>query len=384
MAPRRIFVIAGEASGDQLGARLLREMRLREPSLEIAGIGGEAMAAEGLESLFPLSEIAVMGLGPVVRRLPSLIRRISEAKDAVLRFRPDVLVTIDSPDFTKRVAKRVRAAEPGIRTVHWVCPSVWAWRPGRAPAMRPYLDHILCLLPFEPAALARLNGPAGTYVGHPLIERLAEYRPANADDERARQGGEGGKILILPGSRMAEIRRLLPIFLESLPIIEKRTGAQGWVIPTLPHLEAEVRRQVAATRMKVEVLVGETAKLAAFRAAWAAMAASGTVTLELALAAIPTVAAYRVANWEAAIARRLVTINTALLPNLVLGERFMPEFLQDAAHPEALATALLPLLAEGPERESQLAAFRRVEGAMRLEAGERPSARAADIVLGEH
>ncbi len=169
----RVFLVAGEASGDQLGASLIRALRAVDPSIEFAAVGGPRMAEEGVSSLFPLSDIAVMGLGPVIRRLPTILRRMGETVRAVLAFRPDVLVTIDSPDFSKRVAKRVRKANPRQATVHWVCPSVWAWRPGRAPAMRPYIDHVLCLLPFEPAALQRLHGPEGTYIGHPAIERLA-------------------------------------------------------------------------------------------------------------------------------------------------------------------------------------------------------------------
>ncbi|MCA1998834.1 MAG: lipid-A-disaccharide synthase, partial [Hyphomicrobiales bacterium] len=184
--PLRLAIVAGEASGDMLGASLLGALAARGVAVEAMGVGGPALTEAGLATLFPQSEIAVMGFGPVIRRLPLLIRRIRETAEAIVAARPDALVTIDAPDFSKRVARRVRKASPDIPTLHWVCPSVWAWRPGRAPAMRPYIDHILCLLPFEPEALHRLGGPEGHYVGHPLVERIAEMRPAGAAEAARR------------------------------------------------------------------------------------------------------------------------------------------------------------------------------------------------------
>lgn len=377
----RVFVVAGEASGDQLGASLIRALKALDPTIEFAGVGGTQMEAAGVESLFPLSDIAVMGLGPVIRRLPTIIRRIRQTVAAVLAFQPDVLVTIDSPDFSKRIAKRVHKRNSGIGTVHWVCPSVWAWRPGRAPAMRRYIDHVLCLLPFEPEALKRLNGPAGTYIGHPAIERLAEFRPGN-EQERARRADIARPlVLVLPGSRFSEIRRLLPEFLAILDLATAPGLEPEWLIPTLPHLEAEVRAMVAASGKPVRVVVGEAAKLEAFRSARAALAASGTVTLELALAGIPTIAAYRVANWEAAIARRLITAPSAILPNLVLGENVVPEFIQEAMTPQRLGEHLTGILAEGPARQAQISAFERLEALMRPAGAREPSRQAAEIVM---
>ncbi|MBN8534960.1 MAG: lipid-A-disaccharide synthase [Rhizobiales bacterium] len=377
----RVFIVAGEASGDQLGASLIRALHTLDPTVEIACVGGAQMEAAGTKSLFPLSDIAVMGLGPVIRRLPTIIRRINQSVAAVLDFRPDVLVTIDSPDFSKRVAKRVHKRNPGIGTVHWVCPSVWAWRPGRAPAMRRYIDHVLCLLPFEPAALERLNGPPGTYIGHPAIERLAEFRPGNTEERARRDDVARPPVLLLPGSRLSEIRRMLPEFLASLDLVSVPGCDPDWLIPTLPHLEAEVRAIVGASGRNVQVAVGEASKLAAFRSARAALAASGTVTLELALAGIPTIAAYRVANWEAAIARRLITAPSAILPNLVLGENVVPEFIQEAMTREKLATHLAGILVDGPARQAQIDAFARLEALMRPMGAKTPSQQAAEIVM---
>lgn len=380
MAPLRIAVVAGEASGDQLGASLLRALGAEGVAFEATGVGGPALEAAGLASLFPQSEIAVMGFGPVIRRLPLLIRRIRETAAAVVAARPDILVTIDAPDFTKRVAKRVRAAAPDIPIVHWVCPSVWAWRPGRAPAMRPSIDHVLCLLPFEPAALARLNGPPGTYVGHPLEERLGEMRPRTPAETARRADTDAPGVLILPGSRMSEIRRLLPVFLETARLTLLAKPAARFTIVTLPWLETAVRDQVAASGLAVEVVTGDEAKWRALRPARAALAASGTMTLELALAGIPTVAAYRVAPWEAFIARRMIRVPSVILPNLVLGESVVPEFLQEAATPPALAAGLAPLLDATPAFEAQIAAFARLEAVM-AQPGARPSTRAARLIL---
>jgi lipid-A-disaccharide synthase len=378
----RVFLVAGEASGDHLGASLIQALKAIDPNTEFAFVGGAQMeAAAGVKSLFPLSDIAVMGLGPVIRRLPTIIRRIRQSVAAVLAVRPDVLITIDSPDFSKRVAKRVHKKNPAIGTVHWVCPSVWAWRPGRAPAMRRYIDHVLCLLPFEPEALQRLSGPVGTYIGHPAVERLVEFRPRNAEEQARREDQAHPLILVLPGSRFSEVRRLLPEFLATLDHAALRGTSPDYVIPTLAHLESEVRAMVAASGKPVRVVVGETAKLEAFRSARAALAASGTVTLELALACIPTVAAYRVANWEAAIARRLITAPSAILPNLVLGENAVPEFIQEAMTPQRLGVELAGILAEGPARRAQISAFERLEALMRPEGAASPSRQAAKIVM---
>lgn len=378
--PLRIAIITGEASGDDLGASLLAALAETGVAVEARGVGGAKLKAAGLTSFFDQADIAVMGFGPVIRRLPLLVRRIRETAAAVAAWQPDVLLTIDAPDFCKRVAKRVRAANPAIPIMHWVCPSVWAWRPWRAPAMKPYIDEILCLLPFEPAALARLGGPVGHYVGHPLIERLAEYRPADAAEQRSRADAEAGLGLILPGSRHAELQHLLPVFLETAGAILREKPGFRWVLPTLPRLEAEARAKVAASGYPITVVSGEAAKLAAFRAARVALAASGTVTLELALAGIPTVAAYRVAGWEAFIARRMIKVPSVILPNLVLESRAVPEFLQEEAVPAALVPALAAVLAEGPARAAQTSAFEQLESRMRAGV-KRPSLTAARLVL---
>jgi lipid-A-disaccharide synthase len=380
--PLRLFIVSGEHSGDELGAGLIKELRRRGYStdrLEISGVGGEHMADEGMASLFPQSDIAVMGVAAVIGRLPLLARRIRQTVEAVLEARPDLLLTIDSPDFGLRVAARVRKRAPAIPTVHWVCPSVWAWRPWRARAMRPYIDRILALLPFEPKALAGLDGPPTLFVGHPLIEQLAELRPSQAESVQ-RGNADAPEILLLPGSRRSEISRLLPLFGDVAGHVAAMIPGARFVLPTVPHLEQAIRDGVRSWQVAPEILVSHTQKRAAFRRARVALAASGTVTLELALSGVPTVAAYRVSAWEAMVARRVVRVPSVLLPNLILETRAMPEFLQQDATAGNLTAALLALIPEDVARRHQLDAFAELEKRMMGHPGS-PSEHVADAIL---
>lgn len=374
--PLRVFIVAGEHSGDHLGADLLAALRERVPDLAVAGIGGDAMARQGLVPLFPLSDIAVMGFVPVLARLPDLLRRIRQVAEAAVAARPDVLVIVDSPDFTHRVARRVRALAPAIPIVDYVSPTVWAWRPGRAPAMRAYVDHLLALLPFEPEAHRRLGGPPCTYVGHPLIERLSSLRPG-PDELLAR---ERPTLLVLPGSRRSEIRRLTAVFGAAVARVAEAVPGLDVVLPAVTDLADDIRARVAAWPVAPRVVTGEAAKLAAFRGARAALAASGTVTLELALAGVPMAVAYRVSPFETWL-RFVVKVPSIVLPNLILGENAIPEFLQQACTAEALSAALVPLLGDTPERAAQCEAFARLDAAMRIAPGSTPSAEAASRVL---
>ena len=355
----------------------MAQIRRQRGGVTFLGVGGPAMIGQGLSSLFPMSDIAVMGIVPVVLRLRLLLRRIAETARAVIAVQPDVLVIIDSPDFTHRVAKRVRAAAPSIPIINYVSPTVWAWRSGRAAKMAAYVDHLLALLPFEPAAHRRLGGPRCTYVGHPLIRRIDELNDHSID---RRSEPEAPLILVLPGSRRSEIRRLMQPFGDAVAILARAHPAARFVLPAIPHVREEIERQLLNWSIKPEIIEGEAAKYAAFRSARVALAASGTVTLELALAHVPMVVGYKATAVEKFIFDHFVDVATVILPNLIIGAEPVPQFLQDRCTGNALAAALLPLIADGAARQAQLAAFDVVTNAMQI-GGSDPSARAAEIVL---
>lgn len=374
-----IYLVAGEESGDRLGAALIGALRrATDGNVRISGIGGARMAAEGVPSLFPLGDLAIIGFAAIVGSLPKILARIREAADAVIAAKPDVLVIIDSPEFTHRVAKRVRAVAPHIPIVDYVCPSVWAWRPGRAGAMQAYVDRVLALLPFEPAAMQRLGGPPTTYVGHPLGEQVARLRP-NAEDAK-RRASDPPLLLVLPGSRTGEVGRMAPVFGQALGLVAKRVGALEVVVPAVPRLAEVVGKAVAAWPVPARVVTDPAEKDAAFRTARAALTKSGTSTLELAVAGVPMVAAYQVPLIEELVARLLIKVESAILANLVLGENVVPEFLQRACTPESLAKALVPLLQDSLERRRQVDAFARLDAIMEIGRAV-PTERAAAAVL---
>jgi lipid-A-disaccharide synthase len=376
---RKIFLIATEESGDRLGAGLMKVLRQRlGDAVEFDGVGGRAMAREGLTSLFPIEELSIMGFAAVVKQLPKILRLIRTTADAVLEVSPDSLVIIDSPDFTHRVARRVRAAAPSIPIVDYVSPTVWAWRPGRARSMRGYVDHVLGLLPFEPEAYRKLNGPPCSYVGHPLIEQLASLRPSAA--EQARRDAEPPVLLVLPGSRRGEIGHHLGVFGETLGRLRAAGTAFEPVLPTMPHLADIIREGVQGWPVAPRIVTGEAERRGAFRIARAALAKSGTVTLELALSGVPMVTAYKVGSAEAFILRRAIKVQSVILANLVLGREVIPEFLQENCTAERLAPALADVLADSPARRQQVEAFAGLDAIMAT-GHATPSVRAADIVL---
>jgi lipid-A-disaccharide synthase len=380
--PLSLFIVAAEESGDALGGALIRALQARhEGALTFAGVGGHAMAAAGVKSLFAIDQLSIVGIAAIPRRLPMILRRIRETADAIVAARPDALVIIDSPDFTHRVARRVRRAAPDIPIIDYVSPTVWAWRPGRARAMRAYVDQVLAILPFEPEVYVELNGPPCRYVGHPLIERIAELRP-DADDAQRRRT-DPPVVLVLPGSRASEVRHLLGIFGTTIEQVAARFGPMDLVLPTVPHLLPRLKEAVAGWPVPPRLVVEPADKWTAFRRARAALAASGTVTLELALSGVPTVAAYRLSAFEAFLARLIrlqASLPSVILANLVLSENVVPEFLQADCTPERLAAALLPLLTDTPQRRRQVEAFGRLDAIMGV-GGTAPSAEAAAAVL---
>lgn len=369
-APLKLAIVAGEESGDLLSADLVSALAaLSGRDVALTGVGGRHLQAQGLKPLFDGSEIALMGVTAVLKDLPRLMRRIGETARAVVQEKPDCLVTIDSPDFSLRVARKVRAADPSIPIVHYVCPSVWAWRPGRAAAMRAFVDAILCVLPFEPAELDRLGGPPGVYVGHRLASHPGVAAAAAAQERRA---PSGRRLLVLPGSRRAEIGRLIGPFGATVAALDARGRAVEVTIPTVPHVAGLVEAACAHWPVRPRIVLGDEAKWAAFGEADAALAASGTVLLELALAGVPSLSCYRTDPVLGFVIKRMVRSWSAALPNLIAGWPVVPEFYDDMIRPETLARHLEQLMADTPARAAQRAGFAQVAAAMatRRPAGE--------------
>lgn len=381
--PKRLFIVSGEHSGDALGAKLIAALRSLGGSCVtfVGGVGDAQMREEGVPSLYPLSDVAVMGPIAILKALPRIRARVLETVEAIVAARPDVLVIIDSPEFTHPIARRVRKRLPGLAIVDYVSPSVWAWRPGRAKRMRAYVDHVLALLPFEPAAHGRLGGPACTYVGHPMIERLDWMRGLDPSPLRNRLGiGEGEDVLVvLPGSRASEVTRLMAPFGAAVDRLADQGIRPRIVIPVVRSVRPLVEQGLAGWRTKVHLVEGEEDKFCAFRMARAALAASGTVTLELALAGTPMVVAYRI-DWIAARLRFLLKVHSVVLANLVLGENAFPEYIQEDCTPEKLAEALAAIMRDGAARDAQLAALQRIPEIMERGIAS-PSKAAAEVVL---
>ena len=382
--PLTLYLVAGEPSGDRLGAGLIRALGHEAPGTRFLGIGGRQMTAAGLERRFDMAGLSVMGLAEVAPRLPELLRRIRATADDVVAAAPDALVTIDSPGFTLRVARRVRARSPGIRTIHYVVPSVWAWRPGRAARMARHVDHVLALLPFEPPYMTAA-GMSCDFVGHPAVE-AGRASPAEAAAFRAEAGiaADAPLGLVAPGSRAMEVRRLMPVFAAALARAAAGLPGLRAVIPLAEGVEREVAAAAGALSPAPVLLASgesDARRRAAFAAADAGLIKSGSIALELAAAGTPMVATYRASPLTAALVRRLIRVETASLVNLVAGERVVPEFIQERCRPEAIAAALTGLLRDEDARAAQRDAFARVLAALG-DGGPAPSVRAARSVLG--
>ena len=384
-ADLNVFLVACEPSADALGTELMGALgSLRGGRVSFRGLGGAGMIAAGLVPCGNIDDLGRIGLGSVVARLPAILRRLRETVETIVACPPDVLILIDAPDFTHRVAARVRSRAPNLPIVKYVSPTVWLWRPGRARAMRRSIDLILALLPFEPEVHRQLGGPPCVYVGHPLLAGLGDLRP-NAE-ERGKRATDPPLVLALPGSRCGEIRRLSGIFGEALGMIAARRGKLDIAVPTLPQLAGEIADLTKNWPARPCIITSKTEKYAAFRRARAALAASGTVTLELALAGVPSVAAYRIPPIEGLILRHMarvhpvVGVRSVIMANLVLGDFIIPEFLQSRCKADNLAPALADLLVDTPARCRQIETFNKLDGILDC-GGEPPSIRAARAVL---
>jgi len=373
-----IFLVAGEPSGDLIGARLMGALKeLTGGEVDFAGIGGERMAEQGLNSLFPMEELSIMGLAEILPRARHLLRRIAETADTAQRLSPDVMVTIDAPGFSFRVGRRL--PDRRFPLIHYVAPTVWAWRPGRARKIAQFLDHLLVLLPFEPPYFEREGLPA-TFVGHPIIETAAGT--GDGARFRAEHGipADARLLCVLPGSRRTEVTKLLPVFGETVRLLAEARPGLRVVVPTVAGVEQQVRAAVDQWPGNPVVFRGDQVKHDAFAASDAALAASGTVALELAMARLPSVIAYKVQPLTAWIARRLIKVRYANLVNIILDRPAVPEFLQDDCRPALLAPAVLKLIDDPAESAAQRQAA--AEAVRSLgQGGTPPSARAAAVVL---
>ena len=373
------MLICGEPSGDQLGGQLMRGLKTLAPGIGITGVGGPAMAAEGLESLFSLDATAVMGLREVLPAIPRILKRVRQATDCALATRPDAVVLIDSPDFTHRIAHAIKKRDPSLRTVNYVAPQVWASRSYRTTQMAKDFDLVLALFPFEVPFLQRY-GLRAEFVGHPVIERAAKM--VGGETLRARLGLSPATPLLalLPGSRSSEIRFILPVFRQAVEILARRIPGLLTVLPTVPHIAARVKAATKNWPTSLHVLESEADKFAAFDAADVALAASGTVTAELALSRTPMVVGYRVGWLTYALSSLIMNVKYITLVNVLLEREAVPEFLQSHMTPQNLADGVERLLCDPAPRAAQLAdqaLFAQILG----EGTEAPSLRAAKSLL---
>ncbi len=362
------FLIAGEPSGDRLGAALMAGLKTLHPQVRFQGIGGPLMQAEGLDSLFAMQELSIMGLVEVLPKYFHLKRRIRQTADAALAARPDALITIDSPDFCLRVAALVKAARPELRTIHYVAPSVWAWRPGRAGKMAKVIDHVLTLLPFEPPLMTAAGMTAG-FVGHPVVAEPLGTGAAFA--------GPRPLVLVLPGSRAGEVRRLAPVFGQALGLMRQTHPGLRALLPTLPGIESLVRDLTADWPVPPQIVTDPGARREAFAAADVALAASGTVSLELAANGCPMVVAYRLNPVSFWLMKQAALIDTVTLVNLVSETRVVPEYLGPKCRPAPIAAALNAVLADPGAQGAAMALTMDRLG----RGGEAPGLRAARSVL---
>jgi lipid-A-disaccharide synthase len=375
------MLVCGEPSGDRLGAELMAGIRtLAGDAVRVIGVGGPAMAEQGLQSLFPLDDTAVMGLREVVPRIPAILRRVREATDFAMREKPDAVVCIDSPDFTHRIAQRLKRIAPQIRTVNYAAPQVWASRSYRARKMARYFDLVLALLPFE-APFFEAHGLRAQFVGNPVIERAAQVSGGSALRARLGLNPEAVTLAILPGSRMNEVRLLLPPFRDAIARLNSKISDLVCLLPTVQHVSRYVHEHTRNWPAPLHILESDADKYAAFDAARAALAASGTVTTELALAGTPVVVAYRLGALTYALVRPFVRVDYITLANILLDRAAIPELIQGKCTGEALAQAALPLLCNEAARKNQKRDLSEAMAKLGL-GGEPPSLRAARALLG--
>lgn len=375
----KVYLIAGEPSGDLLGSRLMRAMADKCPDVEFFGIGGESMEREGLRSLFDITDLAVMGLAEVVPSIPLILKRMKQTINDIVEKKPDVVITIDSWSFCAGIHKRLRKKKLGIPQVHYVAPQVWAWKKKRAKTMYKYIDHLMTLFPYEPKYFTPHHLPT-TFVGHPVIESSVIW--GNSEEFRRRHNiDEHCKIMaLLPGSRKTEVARLLPVFLEAAAIIKEKHPEFCFIIPTVHTVEDMVGKIVEKSGLPVLIVNTEAGRYDAFKASEAAIAASGTVALELAMVNVPHLIAYKVNALTAWIAKHFLKIQFVNLTNILLGREVVPELLQDDCNVEKIVYYMEEFLKKDALYEREMSGFEKVREILGM--GEQtPSANACDVIL---
>ena len=378
--PLKLMLVCGEPSGDLLGGQLMAGLKtVTGGNVEFTGVGGSAMEGQGLKSLYPLDATAVMGLREVVPKIPAILARVREACDFAMQSRPDAVVLIDSPDFTHRIAQRLKRLAPRIRTINYVAPQVWASRAYRARKMSHYFDLVLALLPFE-APFFEKYGLHSVFVGHPVVERAAKITGGAGFRQRHGIRADAPLLALLPGSRTNEIRFILPVFRDAVARVAQRVPGLVTVLPTIPHVAARVRAATASWPTPLHIVESEDEKFAAFDAADAALAASGTVTTELALARKPMVVGYKAGGLTYALASLVMNVRYITLINILLDREAVPEFLQSRCTADSLANAVVRLFEDRDAVSHELADLDEATG-MLGKGGEAPSVRAARAIV---
>ncbi len=375
----KVYLIAGEPSGDLLGSRLMRAMRKKDKNVEFFGVGGDTMEAEGLHSLYDISDLAVMGLTEVIPSIPKILKHIKETITDIQKVQPDVVVTIDSWSFSSRIHKALRKLKTGIPQVHYVAPQVWAWKKKRARTMYKYIDCLLTLFPYEPKYFTPYKLDA-RFVGHPVIESEAITASGEAFRKKFNIPESKTVITILPGSRKNEVSRLLPVFMEAAEELHQANQDFYFVLPTVKTVADMVKTELKNYELPVLVVENQQDRYGAFRASSAAIAASGTVALELAICDIPHIIAYKVAPLTAFLAKRFLHIQFVNLSNILLGREIIPELLQERCVKGNIRSYILELLRQGDLYHRQMDGFVKVRKI--LGQGEQtPSQNAADIIF---
>ncbi len=355
----KYYLIAGEPSGDALGFKLMQALKAKDKKAEFVGIGGDSMQSAGLKSLFDISDLAIMGLAEVIPSIPRVLRRISETIEDIKAQNPDAVISIDSWSFCARIHKKLRKLNLGIKQIHYVAPQVWAWKKKRARTMYKYIDHLLTLFPQEPKYFTPYNLPA-TFVGHPVIESEI-VNGEKSDFKKRHKIRENSKImLVLPGSRHNEVERLLPTFLEVVKNVKAKHKDFSFVVPTVSTVAKKVKDMVKESGLPIIVVEGQKERHDAFKEAEVAIAASGTVALELAIVDIPHIIAYKVPKLTEWIARHFIHIQFVNLTNILLGREVVPELLQDDCNPQNIEQYVEQFIAKKDLYKHQMAGFKDV------------------------